>query len=58
MRLASALSNVAALLLLLAFVNGPRPSFQTVQHFDLAFLTHKLAWELNGQRIGCRVAGK
>jgi hypothetical protein len=44
-----------AALLLLASVDGPRPSWQTVQHFDLAFLTHKQAWELNGQRIVCRV---
>jgi hypothetical protein len=29
--------------------------FQTVRHFDLAFLTHKQAWKLQGQRIVCRV---
>jgi hypothetical protein len=45
----------AALLLLLVSVDGPRLSLQTVQHFDLAFLTHKQAWELQGQRIVCRV---
>jgi hypothetical protein len=46
---------IAALLLLLASVDGPRLSFQTVRQFDLAFLTHQQAWELNGQRIVCRV---
>jgi hypothetical protein len=49
------LRTAFALLLLLASVVSPRPSFQTVQHFDLAFLTHKEAWELQGQRIVCRV---
>jgi hypothetical protein len=44
---------IAALLLLLASVDGPRPSWQIVQPFDLAFLTHKQDWELNGQRIVC-----
>jgi hypothetical protein len=33
----------------------PRTSFQTVRHYDLAFLMHKQAWELQGQRIICRV---
>jgi hypothetical protein len=28
---------------------------QTVRHYDLAFLTHKQAWELQGRRIVCRV---
>jgi hypothetical protein len=36
-------------------VDGSRLSFQTVCHFDLAFLTHKEALELNGRRIVCRV---
>jgi hypothetical protein len=44
----------AALLLLLAYVDGSRPSFQTVEQYDLAFLTHNEAWDLNGQRIVCR----
>jgi hypothetical protein len=43
-----------AALLLLAYVVSPRPSFQTTRHYDLAFLTHKQAWELQGQRIVCR----
>jgi hypothetical protein len=47
--------TVAACILLLVSVNGPRLPFQTIQHFDLAFLTHKQAWELNGRRIVCRV---
>jgi hypothetical protein len=46
---------IVAALLLLAYGDGPRPSFQTVRHDDLAFLTHKEAWELNGRRIVCRV---
>jgi hypothetical protein len=46
---------IALLLLLFGFVDGARLSFQTVQHFDLAFLTHKEVWELNGRRIVCRV---
>jgi hypothetical protein len=33
----------------------PFLSFQTVRHFDLAFLTHKQALELNGRHIVCRV---
>jgi hypothetical protein len=44
-----------ALLLLLAYVNGSRLSFQTVRPFDMAFFTHKQALELHGQRIVCRV---
>jgi hypothetical protein len=32
-----------------------RPCFQTVHHFDLAFLTRKHAWELNDRRIVFRV---
>ena len=47
--------TTAVLLLLLAYVDGSWLSFPTVQHFDLAFLTHKQALELNGQRIVCRV---
>jgi hypothetical protein len=46
---------VVAALLLLTYGDGPRPSFQIVRHYDLAFLTHKQALELNGQRIVCRV---
>jgi hypothetical protein len=34
-----------ALLLLLAYLDGSRISFQTVRHYDLAFLTHKQAWD-------------
>jgi hypothetical protein len=45
----------AALLLLLASVDSSRLSFQTTRHYDLAFLTHKEALELNGRRIVCRV---
>jgi hypothetical protein len=48
-------ATAAALLLLLVSVDGSRLSFQTVQHYDLAFLTPKQAWELNGRRIVCRV---
>jgi hypothetical protein len=47
--------TIAALLPLLAYVGGSRLSFQTVRHFDLAFLKHKQAWDLQGQRIVCRV---
>jgi hypothetical protein len=36
-------------------VDGSRLSFQTVRHFDLAFLPHKQALELSGRRIVCRV---
>jgi hypothetical protein len=36
-------------------VDGSRLSFQTVQQFDLAFLPHREAQELNGRRIVCRV---
>jgi hypothetical protein len=43
------------LLLLLVSVDSGRPSFQAVLHFELAFLTHKEALELNGRRIVCRV---
>jgi hypothetical protein len=46
---------IAALLLLLASVDGPRPAFQVTRHYDLAFLTRKQALELNGRRIVCRV---
>jgi hypothetical protein len=47
--------TAAALLLLLSYLDGSRPPFQTVQHFDLTFLTHKEALDLNGRRIVCRV---
>jgi hypothetical protein len=47
--------TVAALLLLRSYLDGSRPPFQTVRHFDLAYLTHKQALELNVQRIVCRV---
>jgi hypothetical protein len=43
---------MCALYGILAF---PRPSFQAIRHNDLAFLTHKQAWELQGQWIVCRV---
>jgi hypothetical protein len=46
---------VVAALLLLTYGDGPRPSLQIVRHYDLAFLTHKQAWELTGRRIVCRV---
>jgi hypothetical protein len=36
-------------------VDDPRLSLQTVRHYDLAFLTHKQALELNARRIVCRV---
>jgi hypothetical protein len=49
------MKSIVALLILLTSVDGPRLSFQTFRHCDLAFLTHKLARELNGQRIVCRV---
>jgi hypothetical protein len=49
------MKTAVALLLLLDYLDGPRPSWQTVQHCDLVFLTHKQAWELNCRRIVCRV---
>jgi hypothetical protein len=47
-----------ALLLLLVYVNGFHLSFHTVRHFELAFLSHQQAGELNDQRIVRRVARK
>jgi hypothetical protein len=47
--------TAAALLLLLGYVDSFWLSLRTVRHFDLGFLTHKQAWELQGQRIVCRV---
>jgi hypothetical protein len=41
--------------MLFAIVEGGHLSFKTVRHYDLALLTHKQAWELQGQRIVCRV---
>jgi hypothetical protein len=41
--------------MLFAIVEGGHLSFKTVRHCDLAFLTHKQAWELQRQRIVCRV---
>jgi hypothetical protein len=49
------MNAIVATLLLLTYVEGPHPSFQTVRHYDLAFLTPKEARELNGRRIVCRV---
>jgi hypothetical protein len=50
-----AVKAAVAALMLLVSGDGPRPSFQTVRQYDLAFLNHKQAWELNGRRIVCRV---